>query len=227
MGEVGFNQHSNHWLDVSAFEEQVSIVSRKPIEEMSSEDAVDVERALGLYVGELLEGFYHDWAIRERERLRSMRLKAMGRLMRYYSHHGVHESAIEYGQKILDHDPLKEEIHRALMGYYAQSGQRTLAIRQYKACCQILASELDVPPMEETVSLYTDIIGSAGKDGTGLSTSPPDSGTMHTKEPAGPTQGFRELHTAIRDLERAREHFRHAIQLLEKITNAHGLSETD
>ena len=157
LGEVGFNPECDHWLDVSFFEKQINALLKKAPEILDSNEAGRLERALDLYAGDLLEGLYDEWALRERERMRSLYLKALERLMRYHGHTGNHDKAISCGRKILCLDPLREEIHRAVIRFYRRGGHRNRAIRQYKNCCEILKQELGVPPMEETRALYKEI----------------------------------------------------------------------
>lgn len=51
-------------------------------------------------------------------------------------------------------DPLDEGSHRRLIAMLARAGDRTGAIRQYRACVSALDRELGVPPLPETTSLY-------------------------------------------------------------------------
>ena len=83
-GEVGFNRESDYWLDVAVFEAQAGRVLARPVQVMEAADAVELEHALPLYAGDLLEGFYDDWALREQERLRGLYLNSLAQLMRYY-----------------------------------------------------------------------------------------------------------------------------------------------
>jgi DNA-binding SARP family transcriptional activator len=110
----------------------------------------------------LLEGFYEDWALRERERLRGLYLDSLTYLMGYYRQHGAFEESLTYGQQILQVDPLREEIHRELMHLYLTNGQRALAVRQYETCCQILGAGLDLRPMAETQALLTQFVSRGG-----------------------------------------------------------------
>ncbi|MFQ5343214.1 MAG: BTAD domain-containing putative transcriptional regulator, partial [Anaerolineae bacterium] len=83
-GEIGFNHESDHWLDVAVFEEQAGQVQAQPIHTVEAADVQELESVLQLYTGDLLEGFYDDWALRERERLRLLYLNSLAYLMRYY-----------------------------------------------------------------------------------------------------------------------------------------------
>ncbi len=157
LGEVGLNRKCDFWLDIAFFEEQISAMLKKPIESIEHDEAEKLDRVLDLYVGELLEGFYHDWALLERERMRSLYLKALEHQMFYYRHHGHYERAISCGKKILKSDNLREEIHREIIRYYADCGLRSQALLHYKDCCEILNRELGIQPMEETQILFKQI----------------------------------------------------------------------
>ena len=155
---IRFDNGSDHWLDVEEFEHCLSplpALAAAPIGERVLEADLQERftRAIQLYQGDLLEGCYEDWCLYERERLQSMYLSALGHLMACHRHQGAYATAIRYGQRILNHDPLLEEVHRELMRLYCLSGNRGAALRQYAACRAMLMDELDVEPMEETTAL--------------------------------------------------------------------------
>lgn len=158
LGEVGFNRESDYWLDVAVFEDKVGSVLEKPSEQLRVHDVTDLQEALSLYTGDLLEGFYEDWALRERERLRALHLKSLRHLMRYWRRCGDFEAGLECGRQILAYEPLWEEVHREVMRLYVANGQKALAIKQYQTCCGILNKELGIAPMEETEALYYRIL---------------------------------------------------------------------
>jgi DNA-binding SARP family transcriptional activator len=156
-GELGFNRQSQYWLDAEVFEQEANNLLAFPSQEVNEANVHNLERVLELYGGELLEGFYDDWALRERERLRGLYLRSLTYLVQYHRFQKSYEKATAYGQKILDLDPIREDIHRDLMRLYLESGQRALAARQYGICQLTLAKELGVLPMEETRLLYAKI----------------------------------------------------------------------
>ncbi len=160
-GEVGFNWDSGHRLDTESFEQYIYPLLRKPVADLGEDDIKEIEGVLTLYRGDLLEGIYEDWALRERERFRSLHLNCLTRLMECYAGRKNFEQSIALAHEILRRDPVREEIHRALMRLYLESGQRTLAMRQYVLCRDLLDHELGVPPLEETQILYQKIIASS------------------------------------------------------------------
>ena len=157
-GDIGFNQDSPHWLDVAAFEEGLSPLRGMLPHAIEEHQARALESALVLYTGDLLEGFYDDWALREREQMRRLYLNGQGYLMQYYKHQRQYEQGIACGHKILLHDPLREEIHREVMRLYAESGQRSMVAHQYEVCEKALATELGIAPLEETQRLYQQLV---------------------------------------------------------------------
>ena len=157
-GEVGFNPNSDCWLDVAVLEEHAERLLGLPREQIRDADIGSLEAALALYTGELLEGVYDDWALRERERVRSLYLRVLVRLMQHHRAADAFEQSISYGERILACDPMREDVHRELMRLFLLCGQRTLALRQYERCREVLAMELDVEPMEETQAVHAGIL---------------------------------------------------------------------
>lgn len=241
-GEVGFNEESNHWLDVAEFEETLSPCLRQPAQPKEAQDPCKLQSALELYTGDLLEGFYDDWALRERERLRLLYMKSLAHLMRCYKEHREYEKSLACALQILNHDPLREEIHREVMRLYQESGRRAMAIRQYRSCCQILEKELGVSPMEETRLLHDEILKTSK---TEVLTSPipkapldfvasgqaPDKrgsqGSLDNKEMTSLQQAFRVLYQALHQFEKTGEQFRQALRLLESVTRSKDPDNTD
>ncbi len=203
-GEVGFNCDSEHWLDVAAFEETLQAAFRIKVEDRRLEDWASIEGALGNYTGDLLEGFYYEWALRERERLRMLYLDSLARLLRHYSESGAIEQALASGWRILELDPLREEIHREVMRLHLRSGHRALALQQYDLCREILARELDIEPMEETQALYLEIVPQANR----ARVREASSARLH--------QVLRPLRIAAQSLEEARDQLGRAIRVAEE-----------
>lgn len=197
-GEVGFNRESDHWLDVAVFEEQVTRILAKPVQDLRPEDVNNLNKALSLYTSELLEGFYDDWALRERERLRSLHLKSLMWLLGYWRNARAFEESLNCGLRVLNLDPLREEIHREVIRLYMAQGQRTMAIRQYQICCRILDEELGVSPMEETQALYAEIVNAPHRDQDYLSLGPTPDPTIGPKA-SPPARMVKKIERIIED----------------------------
>ena len=216
--EVGFNPFSSHWLDISVFERKTSEILAKPLRAMGDADASEMEHSLALYTGDLLEGFYDEWVLQERERLRSLYLESLAHLMRYYTEVGYPAKGVTCGKKILSQEPLREEIHRELMRIFCDSGQSSKAIQQYQVCCSVLDRELGILPMEETQALYASILR---ENRAHVKSSP------HITQPKGIpreritlSHAVDQLQEAITRLHEASDQLHQAIRLLDEVVQS-------
>jgi len=207
-GEVGFNRESDHWLDVAELESRAAKMLVKPYQALTGDEVGGLENALELYTGDLLEGFYDDWVLSERERIRSLYLKSRAHLLGYHRYKGSYDRALACGHYILNMDPLREEIHREMMRLYEECGRRAQALRQYESCCNILKAELGVSPMEETQALRDKII-KAKTPQLARSRAQGDISPAH--------QALRQLNEALGSFDTAAGKLRRAGELLEEL----------
>jgi tetratricopeptide (TPR) repeat protein len=115
------------------------------------------------YPADLLIDCYEDWCLIERERFRCMYLRALSRLLAYYSAAGNYEAAIDCARRVLACDHLREDIHRDLMHLYLVTDQPADALRQYRICEGLLRRELAVEPMPETRQFLVRIIAATAR----------------------------------------------------------------
>jgi DNA-binding SARP family transcriptional activator len=162
-GELGFNFQSDYWVDVLEFEDKIQPIVHTPCTSADLNRIQTLEEAIELYNPDLLEGFYFDWVLKERERLYLTYLDTMYYLLGFYQNHNEYTKAIRWGQQIILTDPLREDVHRNLMRLYTENGQRALAIRQYRICENVLNMELGIEPMLETRDVYENIVGKQSK----------------------------------------------------------------
>lgn len=113
-----------------------------------------LETVAALYRGDLLEGMDESWCEVVRERMRTQYVSALDQLMQLAVRASDWETAIVYGDRILQMDPVIEHVHQALMWCYWRIGDRSAAMRRYGLCRQVLERELDLEPMPETTALY-------------------------------------------------------------------------
>lgn len=105
--------------------------------------------------GELLPGWYEDWVLLERERLRQMRLYALEALAEKLLSAGRHGDAVQAAYAAVHIEPLRESAHRAVVRVHLAQGNVVEALRAYRAFRELLARELGVQPtrqMEQLVS---------------------------------------------------------------------------
>lgn len=156
---IAFLNSGDYWLDIEVFEAAANSGEFLSGTEIGDEYATRLEEAVDLYSGDLLENNYEDWCLYDRERLRSLYLKALSKLLRFHSMRGDYERGLHYGERLLAKEPTSELAHRQVICLYWLSGDRTSALAQYHRCHQILREELGVSPMDETRQLHEYMTG--------------------------------------------------------------------
>jgi len=106
------------------------------------------------YRGDLLPGWYDDWVLVERERLRQTFLVGLEKLVVLLEQAEEYVAGIGYAQRLLRHDPLHEAAYQHLMRLHARSGDRASVVRAYHTCVTVLARELSVEPSPATTEIY-------------------------------------------------------------------------
>jgi DNA-binding SARP family transcriptional activator len=209
-GTVQFAHTNRQWIDILSFEEKANAGLQMPLEQMSPEDGRLLEEAISLYRGDLLDGYYDEWVLRERERLHLLYLRSLSRLMRYYGGQKQLIKGIAYGQQLLAVDPLREQIHRELMLLHMKKGERSLAIKQYELCRYVLADELGITPMQETQLLYKRLLsqGEWGETAVSTTAGAPIPTIADRTDKEGIAQALQQIEQAMAGLEQARAFLR-------------------
>jgi DNA-binding SARP family transcriptional activator len=154
---VQLSPEADLWLDVAQFE-QTFIDTQGILGKALEPHQVHLLRnAIGLYRGGLLESWYQDWYLYERERLQHMYLIMLDKLMGYCEASGEYEAGLVYGACMLRCENAHERTHRRLMRLHYVAGDRTAALRQYEHCVVALREELGVRPAKRTLALYEQI----------------------------------------------------------------------
>lgn len=145
------------WVDAVQLEEMSARLRGLAGQELDAATVQALQSIVALYQGELLEGWYQDWCIYERERFQMMYLAMLDKLVLYFEARQDYETAHAYGMQILKYDRASERTHRRLMRLLYLAGDRTGALRQYDRCVAALAQELNVKPSERTRQVYEQV----------------------------------------------------------------------
>lgn len=131
-------------------------------EEVGRAEALQLKRALALYHGPFLDGFYvrgaepfEEWSLLERERLAQQAMIALSTMTNYHVQRQQIRDGLATAERLLALDSLNEEGHRWLMQLHALAGTPHQALEQYESCVHLLQEELGVEPEPETVELAT------------------------------------------------------------------------
>jgi len=149
---VTFRPGTSIWVDLIAFEQFLQPPANQP-----SQPIERLRAAVEFYRGDFLEECYDDWALYERERLREQYLSALQMLLTHDQEQRAYDLALQHALRLIQADPLREEVHRALMRLYYLLGREADAIRAFEQCRDALINELGVEPEPETLSLYDEI----------------------------------------------------------------------
>jgi DNA-binding SARP family transcriptional activator len=163
---IQFNPDSNYSLDVATFLTLLGKAALDPqrATEFSQQQISNLEHAIALYQGAFLaeiktfesEAFV-EWLFLTREKLHRQAVDACASLITYYEHHRHWQQTQRYAQRLLELEPWHELAHQVLMRVYAYCGQCSLALQQYKKCCQILESQFETEPDCTTTAVYEQI----------------------------------------------------------------------
>lgn len=162
-GRVGIDPAADIELDVTGLEAIGDACDDLTLEQL--EAATSAWRGLfldGVSVPDAYE--FDDWVFLERDRLHQLYIGALCRIGEQHARHGAYDRAIDAARRVLAVDPLREEIHRALMRYLALDGQRAAALAHFRTCEDRLRRELDVEPLASTRQLYESIAAGAAFD---------------------------------------------------------------
>jgi LuxR family transcriptional regulator, maltose regulon positive regulatory protein len=154
----------SYWLDTTRFQIDVDEFDALLTQARSAHDETAgqrYEQAIALYQGPYLENMpYYDWAMPERRRLDEAYLAALSALADYYAGNGRYREALDLTRRALQSDPLREEIHCAALRHYAALGDRSGLVRHYQQLQQTLRTELNLPPLPATQTLYENLLES-------------------------------------------------------------------
>lgn len=95
---------------------------------------------------ELLPGWYDEWVLTERERLRQARLHVGEAMAERLCRGGRHAAALQVALQVIALEPLRESAHRLVIRVHLAEGNLNEALRQYRTCCALLSNELGVGP---------------------------------------------------------------------------------
>jgi DNA-binding SARP family transcriptional activator len=119
-----------------------------------------LRRATDLYRGPFLDGFtipedpFEEWLLNERTRLQQLATDAYASQLTLLEASDDVPGAIRAAIKLLELEPLHEEVHRRLMVLYWRNGQARSALNQFQVCARRLKQALGAEPSPATVALH-------------------------------------------------------------------------
>jgi non-specific serine/threonine protein kinase len=142
---IAFNRSPDYWLDAAALREAKEM---GPIDQLAE--------ALSGYAGELLPGFYDEWAVLEREHLQAVYERKVGCLLDLLNQAGRWQDVREWAEKWIAFGQRPEPAYQALMSAHGANGDMSKVAATYERCVKSLR-EFGVEPSEHTKALYDNI----------------------------------------------------------------------
>jgi DNA-binding SARP family transcriptional activator len=117
--------------------------------------------------GDLLPGWYDDWVLLERERLRQLRMHALEQVAARLTAAGRYGDALQAAYAAVRAEPLRESAHRTVVRVHVAEGNVTEALRAYEQFRSLLAEELGVQPSEQMAGLVYEVSAHNGSSWVG------------------------------------------------------------
>lgn len=118
-----------------------------------STDSVSVLPAQLVSWGELLPGWYEDWVLLERDRIRQLRLHALEELADQLARRGQFSLALEAALNAVNAEPLRESAHRSVARVHLAEGNPAEAVQRYETFRCLIGGELGLSPTQEFLHL--------------------------------------------------------------------------
>jgi two-component SAPR family response regulator len=154
---IQVNISKSIWLDVEVFEQTYYLVRDIPGKDLAPDLVAKLKTAIEVYRGDLLEGWYQDWCVCQRESNRDDLILLLDKLCEYCEVKREHEAGLDYAKRILSIDSTNEVAHQRVMRLFSLTGNRAAAMRQYQRCASVLENELGIIPSETTRELLKNI----------------------------------------------------------------------
>jgi DNA-binding SARP family transcriptional activator len=118
-------------------------------------DWSDADLVLQPFRADLLPGWYDEWVLVERERIRQQALHALEAIAERLTTMGHHGAAAQAALCAIEKDPLRESAHRCLVRVHLAEGNRSEALRQFWHYENLIGAELGVSPSNQMTELFS------------------------------------------------------------------------
>ena len=112
------------------------------------------EKVIGLYSGGFLKGKGYEWALEKARNLEKDYIELLEEAARFYMECGQPQRALVKLNKIIETNPLREDIHNQIILLYMELGRKNEAWQQYLALEKLLMEELGVKPKEKIRRIF-------------------------------------------------------------------------
>ncbi|MGW0433627.1 AfsR/SARP family transcriptional regulator [Micromonospora sp. NPDC003197] len=112
---------------------------------------------------DLLPGWYDDWVLLERERLRQLRLHTLEEVARAYLRAGQHGEALQAAIEAMRAEPLRETPHRLIVEVHLAEGNAYEALHAFYVYRDLILRDLQLEPSTAMCALLDHILAPLGR----------------------------------------------------------------
>ena len=142
--------------DVHYFEQLISLANKQHCPILRKQWLL---KAIQQYTGNLYEENSHiEWLHQERQRYKTLYLKAVEQLAQLLFEAQHYEQSIQYCEIILSKEPTWEEAYRLTMWCYFYLENKVAVQKTYERCEQVLLQQYDMEPMQSTTEIFEKLI---------------------------------------------------------------------
>jgi DNA-binding SARP family transcriptional activator len=107
--------------------------------------------------GDILPDWYDDWVAFERERFRELRIHALEALSARLTSAEQFGEAMDAALAAVQHEPLRESAHRAVISVHLAEGNRAEALEEYRRFRDRINNDLGLTPSVRMEDLFSQI----------------------------------------------------------------------
>jgi DNA-binding SARP family transcriptional activator len=153
----------------------VDVLVRAATGVSQGDDPRSVRPVLAAAQHDLLPGWYDDWVLLERERLRQLRLHLLDEAARVHLRAGEHSAALQAALEAIAAEPLRETPHRLVVETHLAEGNAYEALHAFYVYRDLILRELQLEPSTTMRALVSEVLYSictpaqqrSGRPGTG------------------------------------------------------------
>ena len=155
-GGLRLNAVAGVGVDVARFDALAARGDQQMRAGHAVEAAAAYQHAAAFYRGDLCVA-PDLYAVVERERLRARYLSLLAALAALAHAAEDDVACLAYAQRMLAHDPCREDAHRLVMRCHVWRGERAQALHQYGVCVDLLRAAFATTPEPATVALFEQV----------------------------------------------------------------------
>lgn len=144
---------SNYTLKLGRVEYDIAQV--KALEK--TKEIGELEKMEQLFLGEYLEGENYSWAEAERESFINLHQNCLLRMAKFYKDNGEFDKVEPILTKAYKLAPYDENMIEILMMFLIEKGDKSKAIKHFKAYSTLIKKELDIEPTQKLYKIYFSI----------------------------------------------------------------------